>query len=452
MSPNAPLTNSLKTNSTDLQNQLGRVPEVIAGIDFWLDSMRATDGYAGPVVHWWQDSVYFTGAGLDWRYEGIIHAYLMLFQKTGDKRWLVKAVTAGEDLVSGQLENGHFRNSSFEANPYPGGTPHEAACDLALLRLADELRTLQEPNWGKFFLSAEKNIQDIILGVLWDPKEMVFRNTEWDSSFIPNKAATILEALFAWSFFKGNFANVEEIIIKTLDRICSFQIRGSSLDGAIDQGGSPLRLSGRYFPFFIARCIPALIIGAEKMNQVRYSKAASRAANFLINYQLPDGSFPQVVYRPFFGLFQPVNYGPRWVAASGDILRCLNVILGDENHTVLSKGLQWLLSASLPTGGICTSKDFANRRGSLNQRKLPEFRDLLPVCGWVDKAFRYLVSLLPDHASIPEVIPVETRLDCQFRGKKMIFTETTTSIELSDKDQVVYQWIKGSAWASRYDL
>ncbi len=35
-----------------------------------------TPGYGGPVVHWWNHSLAYQGAGLDWRYEGIIDGYL----------------------------------------------------------------------------------------------------------------------------------------------------------------------------------------------------------------------------------------------------------------------------------------------------------------------------------------------------------------------------------------
>ena len=44
----------------------------VANLDAWLDTMRSPDGYGGPVAHWWQNCLQFTGAGLDWRYEGII--------------------------------------------------------------------------------------------------------------------------------------------------------------------------------------------------------------------------------------------------------------------------------------------------------------------------------------------------------------------------------------------
>jgi hypothetical protein len=99
--------------------------------------MRGPGGYSGPVVHWWRDCLDYSGPGLDWRYEGIIIGYLNLWAATGEASWLAKARRAGDDLMNGQLPSGNFRNSCFELNPNTGGTPHEAACDLALLRLAE---------------------------------------------------------------------------------------------------------------------------------------------------------------------------------------------------------------------------------------------------------------------------------------------------------------------------
>src|SRR5690242_5859072 len=42
------------------------IDRAVAGLDAWLESMRGPGGYGGPVVHWWQQSLIYTGAGLDW--------------------------------------------------------------------------------------------------------------------------------------------------------------------------------------------------------------------------------------------------------------------------------------------------------------------------------------------------------------------------------------------------
>src|SRR5215212_2608946 len=137
------------------------VARVVLGLDRWFDAMRATwptPGYGGPVVHWWNHCLAYRGAGLDWRYEGIVDGYLTLWRRTGDRRWLVKAMRAGDDLVEGQLANGCFRNSMFELNPGDGGTPHEAAADIGLLLLARALREIGDPCADRYQTAAERNI------------------------------------------------------------------------------------------------------------------------------------------------------------------------------------------------------------------------------------------------------------------------------------------------------
>ena len=51
------------------------IMSAILGLDRWFESMRVewpSPGYGGPVVHWWNHSMAYNGAGFDWRYEGII--------------------------------------------------------------------------------------------------------------------------------------------------------------------------------------------------------------------------------------------------------------------------------------------------------------------------------------------------------------------------------------------
>ena len=204
-------------------------------MDAWLESMRGPDGYGGPVAHWWQNCLLFTGAGLDWRYEGIIEGYLALHQKTGEARWLDKARRAGDDLVRGQLPDGRFRNSSFELNPYAGGTPHEAANDGALMELAEVLRDRGEAGWAAYLDAAERNLRGFVLGVLWDGERRWFRNTSGDATFVPNKAATIVEALLRWAALMGDEELVERYARPTLEAMveCEARMPGSMLDTSI---------------------------------------------------------------------------------------------------------------------------------------------------------------------------------------------------------------------------
>ena len=55
----------------------------MAPLERWPETMRDPDGYGGPVIQVWQQCLHYAGAGLDWRYEGIITGYLQLHEAKG---------------------------------------------------------------------------------------------------------------------------------------------------------------------------------------------------------------------------------------------------------------------------------------------------------------------------------------------------------------------------------
>jgi hypothetical protein len=419
------------------------IASIIRRMDSWLESMRHPEGYGGPVVHWWRDCLSFTGAGLDWRYEGIMLGYLHLFRATGRSDWLEKASRAGNNLIEGQLPSGRYRNSSFELNPKTGGNPHEAACDLGLFHLALELRQRGYSSWERYYLVAEKNLQAYILGDLWDPENGYFRNGPIDATFVPNKAATIAEALMARARFSSEADILERFVIPTLDKILACQVHSQDhrLEGAIDQGWLGCHSLGRYFPFYIARCIPALIQGFRYTGYERYRQAAWLAAQFLLRHQLEDGSFPQVIYHN-----GRINRYPQWIAGVGDILRAMD-LMEEEGMDVSPKTSQnWLVKGLLPNGAIRTAKGFGSY-WSQRTPSGPDLRDLIPVCGWVDKAFRYLArNVEGDFKGVMNQIP-SIELGCSFRGHQVLYRETSNNIECWEKNQRLYHWRKGEDYA-----
>ena len=165
----------------------------IEAIDKWFESTRTSRGYGGPIVHWWESCLGFTGAMADWRYEGIVCGYLNLYRRTDDEKWLQKAVRAGEDLLMAQRLDGCFDCSSFQRGPISGGTPHEAAVDIALLELASCLKDLGKSSWKNYAESAKRNIEDYHLKSLASFNGFV--DQPGSQVVVSNKNATILEAL-----------------------------------------------------------------------------------------------------------------------------------------------------------------------------------------------------------------------------------------------------------------
>jgi hypothetical protein len=424
----------------------GEVIRAILGMDAWLDSMRAEHGYTGPVAHRWQDCLIYSGPGFDWRYEGIILGYLRLFETNGDLCWLSKAVRAGDDIASSQLPDGRYSTSSFEANPAPGGTPHEAACDLALLRLAAILKSRGEPGWRRFSSVAEQNLRSYFLSGLWDQQTRTLKNLPHDPSLVPNKAATLAEGLFALAELLPGDDLVTHYIDPLLESILACQVNDPQhpLYGAIDQSFLNGRPGGRYFPFYISRCIPALVAAFQLTARQKYLQAAHSAMGFILRFQQADGSFPQVVYPG-----GRITRDPQWIAGCGDILRAAHLLQARGfDFPAIERTRHWLLAGRLPSGGLRTARGFARLEGQPGIDSLPDFRDLLPVCGWVDKAFHYLALELPQGWLPAQVEWQDVELACQYRGQRAVYHETRQRIEVLQGLKILYFWQKGEPWAS----
>jgi len=416
---------------------------LVLKLDAWLDTMRGPEGYTGPVAHWWQNCLQFTGTGLDWRYEGIIIGYAQLYQRTGDERWLGKACRAADDLVRGQLANGMFRNSSFELNPYPGGTPHEAACDLALLYLAGLLRERGDATGRIYQAAAERNVRQRYIDQLWDGAVGSFRDNPRVPSFVPNKSATLAEALLQLARLSGDEIWATAYALPTLDAILAHQVRGGELDGAIYQNSFGTAKVAKFMPYYIARCVPGLLIGYEWTGSERYLDGARRAMAFVMRWQHDDGSFAQIVYpgRQF-------NRYPQWIAAVGDMIRAAELLQPYGVMIDTAAALAWLRCGVQPSGGFATAWGFAAQSSQRAVDGVAEFRDLLPVCGWNDKVFRYLTSRMPAGSTLPDAQIVEYETDCTLRGKRALWVETAEAMQLRVGTRTVYRWQKGQAWAA----
>lgn len=423
--------------------------QVVANLEAWLETMRAAPGsaapgYGGPVVHWWQNCLQFTGAGLDWRYEGIIDGYLTLWRRTGEPRWLNKARRAGDDLVSGQLESGNYRHSSFELNPTSGGTPHEAAADVALLRLALALRAAGDDGWRPYAAAAENNLRCFYIERRW--RSGRFWDNPGHTAFVPNKACTLAEALFVWGELRQTDAPIVQYALPTLRRVLALQVKENGrLHGGIAQAEQNGRVVHAYFPYYVARCIPALLLAYDFSGEPAWRTAALDAFAFVARFIDDRGLLPQVVYP------RGMNRYPQWLAPLGDVLRVAALLQAATGETLpeLRPTQQALLAAQLPTGGMAAGRGFGaqvNQRFSDNDA--PDFRDCIPVAGWSDKAFRYLAAQVPAQASLPAPAVTGWETACRLRGRRGRWYEDAAVMQLTEDRQTKYLWRKGEAWAA----
>jgi hypothetical protein len=415
------------------------IDQAVARLDAWLETMRNPIGYAGPVAHWWQQSLLYTGPGFDWRYEGVIAGYLTLWRASGDACWLNKARRAGNDLLIAQQLDGHYPASAFEINPSTAGTPHEAAADLGLLLLAASLRELGDGQWEQYAACAARNLRLFYLGQLWDEQAQSFRDDPRTPTFVPNKAATAAEAFFLLAELTDDEALVTSYALPNLERIITHQVKVGPLAGAIAQNSFGPRLVEKYFPIYIARCVPALVRGYAWSGKLHYLEHAMQAMEWIARQIFDDGLLPTVVYGN-----GSANRFPAWLAPLGDVLRAADLLRPHGFDANLSTMQARLLAGQDTSGGIQTATGFAAQAGG-RPPVLPDLRDLLHVVGWCDKAFRYLATLAGP--VLPQASSGTLEAECVFRGRVYQLHETPELVELHHKRGLRYRWQKGELWA-----
>ncbi len=356
----------------------------------WVETMKQPQGYAGPVTHYWGSSLRYTGPGTDWRYEGLVHAFLTLHSKTHDPLFLERAMECGTFMVNAQRPSGAFRNSSFEANPsfQYSGTPHEAAVDVALLELVRVLRLNHKP-YQAFLDASIRNIENVQFGEFWNEKEKTFfqfqrgRTKNNDNQIVPNKVATIGEALLLAHEITGTkkyydaslFAG--QSILKHQDH--------DQFEGGIYQSDTHSKL----IPFYTARCIPFLIRLYEKTKKETFLDAATDAAHYVKDHQLENGFFS-------FGenVTDSSSTAPVFIAGAGDIGRAFRAV---SKYTPFStRGIvKGLLSVQRANGSFPTKREIMIKKG-----ELPSWKDQLGVVGWNDKALRFLSEEMKEGETI----------------------------------------------------
>ena len=386
-------------------------------LDKWLDSCRVKEGYGGPVVHWWGESLTYTGVGTDWRYEGIITAYLNLYKKSWNEYWLNKAVMAGNDLVKLQLKDGYFPTSCFELNPTAGTLVHQAGCDIGLLEL---YKTTKEE---QFLNSAERNIYQII-DKYWDSTKgqyhaFVDRTTSKQSFYYsPNMAATFTEALMTLLNINGD-KKLEPYINKTLRYLLSIQVQKGRLEGGIFEEEDHSSI----YSFYVARYVPVFLKQYEITKENEFKKAADKIVKFLLSLEHKQGGFYHFIS------YNGNKYDKfRWIAGTGDILRALHLAKVDES--IIKKHVDWILHYQHPSGGV---------QSSITKKQ--RFNDVIPVVGWCDKTFR-LLSLIANG----EVINTEykkTVCECILKGKHVQYEEDKKHMAVTYKGKIFYLWKKG---------
>lgn len=422
--------------------EINDITNAIVMLDGWFETMRGPLGYGGPVTHWWESNLLYCGPKFDWRYEGVIIGYLNLFDRTSDLFWLGRAIRAADDVCRAQMPSGNFFNSSFQQGPIEGGTPHEAAVDVALLELALRLKALDDARWHTYQQTAWRNLSAFHIEQLWNGH--AFRDQPWNETYVPNKNATTMEALLLQQLLTGE--DLEKYIASVADFILGAQVTDPSrpyLGGTVHLG------TGRHqlvIGIYTARCASALVRLYEATLTPRYLKAAVAMGNYLLTLIGPNGTY--------FGHYPDgrIVTHPTWISPSGDILRALLLLRSytDIPESAIEQLVGILVRNQQPTGGIPTSYGLA-RKGATGpvDVKWPDFRDVLSVVGWCDKAFRALTMMIDKACTLQrQELTDETELDCHYFRQPMKYREGIAFIELwlSDKNKCIYSYRKKESY------
>jgi hypothetical protein len=419
--------------------------QALAGLDRWFQTMRGPGGFGGPVAHWWESSWLYCGPMVDWRYEGILCGYVTLYRRTGEAAWLDRAVQAGEDAVQALLPTGNFRNSAFQQGPMEGGTPHEAAVDVGLFELAALLKENSDPRWERYFQAAQKNILLYQIGRLWNGSG--FLDQPWNQTLVPNKNGTLIETLTFYETLSGE--DMSRYIQGAANVILSAQEKnGPRAGGIVHLGTGRHRLA---IGIYNARSVCGLLQAYRRDPHEEYLSAAAGSLKFMRGLLAEDGVC--------FGRYPDGSLiaNPRIIAGAGDVLRAfwLGEQAGLGGKDEIRAVAKILLEAQSPTGGIPTGAGFARRGSSKAYQGKSDFRDVLPVVGWCDKAFRAL-ALFAVPTNRVDGIPgsKEVSIPCTWKGKTCLFTETILqfSLYMQNNQKPLFLWEKGQLFPTIYAL
>jgi len=403
-------------------------------LEAWFETMRGDGGYYGPVVGLRGVSMTWCGPGHDWRWAGMLDGWIALHRRTGNPLYLKRIEQALHDLQQVQLSNGTFRNSYFENNPFEGGMPYEPATIAAVLRAGRYLRD-QGCRWPDGTAAMlERFVEQRLIRELWNKVLRTFNN--WLQSdfefYSPPAVASIVEVLCDYGELTGTTDRLTPYISGAGESLLKSQINAGPMTGAMPVSN---REGASASPYLAARCLPALACLRQRSGDSRFAAAGDALAGFVLRSMLPDGGIPFMVFANRPACVAPVFVG----ATAGALVELDRAQRLDAD--VAHAQLQWLLERQTASGAFDTAVGLGS--GALHARR-PDWRDVLPVCGWADKVYALLAGLATG------VVPAGTSGSvCRavtVRGRAAEFTEDADTLSLKNGKDVWYVWRKRTVW------
>lgn len=408
---------------------------MIDGLLHWLETLRGDEGFGGPSIGARGASMRYCGPAFDWRIEGVLDGYGALFASTSDPVWLDRIERELVSLCRAQLLNGSLRNSWFDLNPCEGGMPHEpavmaAACRARRLLVQNGRRV---PDGLDDAIDRFLNVR--LLNELWS--RLLHTFNDWLQSqfdrYTPHSVAAAIDFLVEAAELRGDLPRLERIIRQAADSLISLQIRGGPLDGLI-----PLSSDGRstVSPLAAARCLPGLTQAARVTDSEPARQCATTLAEALLRTRLPEGGFPLLLHAT-----RPPQTLPVLPGAVADITLSLDRS-GRGNDDLIRRTHAFLNGLQTASGAVTSNAGYGGRR-----HRIPEWRDVIPCCGWQDKIFCFL-SRQGAKPSQP-FSSGEVRTAVRTPRGRGLFIETDSRMELLDqKGTPLFLWHKKTTWAS----
>jgi len=103
----------------------------------------------------------------------------------------------------------------------------------------------------------------------------------------------------------------------------------------------------------------------------------------------------------------------------------------------------FLAGKQMETGAFISAVGFADPSG---RSALPDWRDILPCCGWQDKIYSFLARRHNGKQGMFQ--PAEARRPVRIQGRRGVYIENETSMQILNRGgKTLYLWKKGSKWA-----
>ncbi|MEI8139624.1 MAG: hypothetical protein WCI03_07140 [bacterium] len=403
-------------------------------LESWFNGMHGPDGYYGPVVGFRGISMGYCGPGFDWRYEGLLDGWLLQSQTGSDFVRLERIEGALAEIWRSQLANGTLRCSYFESNPSEGSMPHEPILMAAALRARACLCLAGRPVDSGLDTLVERFVEERLTRELWNKALRTFNN--WLQSeyefYSPSAVSAIVEVLIGYEEATGQTSALEPMIKGAADSLLAVQIKTGSLAGGVpvsNRSGSPVS------PYLAARCQVAFSLLRRRLNDERFAQAGDALESFLRKVARKEGGFPSLVHQE-----RPASEFPVFVGAAAGVLTSL-ARSGRLTDDWLQPHLTLILGQQTESGAFNTAQGF---NGGIRAIP-PDWRDVVPVCGWADKVY-HLLSLL--QSSTFALAPVgAVHRDVTIRGIPAVFEEDDRTIRLfSGSDNVWFEWEKRTKW------